>query len=152
MQEAILGQLPGIITGALTTLIGTLFGVYVGYRLHRHLQPKLVKKTFSFNRSLTDLKDIMEDVHLQFSLTHTLLIDPIIPSGSAYSKRHSHIPSGYFQYLIQNNIRKFLFKYWDGTDKKRTIKSTVDGNQLTAEIFMLPHEIRDLVEILEKQL
>jgi len=61
-------------------------------------------------------------------------------------------PNGYYDYHIENRIQKFVFKYWDGTDKKRTIKLAVDGNQLTAEIFMLPHEIRDLNQILEKRL
>lgn len=151
MQDAIIGQITGII-GFFTTLIGISFGVYLGYRLNRHQQMKFVRRTFTFSRSLIDLKDIMEDVYLQFSLTHTILIEPIIPSAMPFSKRHSHNPNGYFNYLIQNNIKKFLFKYWDGTDKKRTIKLTVDGNQLTAEIFMLPHEIRDLDQILEKYL
>jgi hypothetical protein len=152
MDGTISGQDFGNIILALITIIGTLLGVYFGYRLNRHQQPKFQVKTFSFNKALNDLKDIMEDVHLQFSLTHTLLIEPTIPPGMNYSKRHSHTNNGYFDFLITNRRRKFLFKYWDGSDKKRTVKIAVDGNQLTAEIFMLPHEIRDLVEILKNQL
>ncbi len=152
MQNAIIDQLPGIITGVITTIVGVLLGVYVTHRLVRHQQPKLEKRTFSFSRSLSDLKDVMEDIHLQFSLSHTILIEPTIPSGLNISKRHSHTSNGYFEYLIQNNIKTFIFKYWDGTDKKRTIKLAVDGNKLKAELFMLPHEINDMVKILEKQL
>lgn len=152
MENAIITQLPGFVTGVLTALIATLFGVFVGHRLVRHQQPKLVNKTFTFNKSIVDLKDIMEDIHLQFSLTHTILIEPVIPTEMPISKRHSHTPNGYFEYLNKNNIRKFIFKYWDGSDKKRTLKFTVDGNKLAAEMFMLPHEIKDLNHILEKQL
>ena len=148
MQDAIIGQIPGFIAGVFIALIG----VYVSHRLSRHQHPKLVCQTFTFKRSLADLKDIMEDIYLQFSLGQTLLIGPIIPQAMNVSKRHSHTPNGYFDYLIQNRIQKFVFKYWDPTHKKRTLKVIVVGNQLTAEMFMLPHELTDLTQIFMKHL
>ncbi len=143
-----ISQIPGFISGVSITLIGLL----IPYLLQRYRHFKKIRKTFQFNKSLNDLKSTIEDVYVQFNLGHTLLITPRIPGNINVSRKHSHYEeTGYFNYLIDNNIREFIFKYWDKSDK-RFMKFSVNGNSIDVDMFLYPHEIKELTEILKNKL
>ena len=103
MKELILGQMPGFITGIIVT--------FLGHFLYSRNKPKLKRKTLQNNRTISEIKDIFGGIYNQFSLDQTMLLDPIIPQGQDFSRKHSHTQNGYFNYLDQNNIPNYTFKY-----------------------------------------
>lgn len=144
MKDLILGQILGFITGIIVTLLG--------HFLYSRNKLKLKRKTFQNNRTISEIKDIFKSIYNQFSLGQTMLIDPIIPQGQNFSRKHSHTQTGYFNYLGQNNIPNYTFKYWDKDNESKFIEVEVEGNRLTIESHLLPWEAKKIHDILKKRL
>jgi hypothetical protein len=119
-----------------------------------YLSSKVSVNSFVLAKSIdtNKLKNVMGIIYRRYKLNLTELLEP--DTENCEIQTHSHTAGGYFDYLIAKNIKKYSLKYWDGSNKDKSLIIHVNNNkpELKLESNLPNDENKEIQNELQKKL
>ena len=88
---------------------------------------------------------------MEYGLFHTLLL---APATQIPIQNHSHGKNGYFDYLINNSCKEYLFKYFNNIERDRYIEVYVNNEipEFKVKLHLTTKENKEIKDKIKKSL